>query len=275
MAIKTTKVRRVRHYYDEAEPSVRYPSVTGIIDMLPKPWLQYWAAGMTAELAVDSLAILSDMAERDRAGAIAYLRGASSRYTKQRAGIGSEAHDLFERMIRGQAVGRVHPDMEPYRRGFAQFLEEVQPELVRAEDVAWSDTHRYAGSFDAILRIRLGDDGKHNPAGDEHTVIVDWKTSASLHSEVALQISAYAHAEYVISPDGTRSMMPACEAGAALHITPDGWEFVPVEIGSEVFDHFVSLRHTFDWTRSVSDNVLGDPIALSPQAFVTGTERRG
>ncbi|MFD8955708.1 hypothetical protein ACFV0W_01940 [Streptomyces anulatus] len=259
----------------DPETAIKYPGVTSIIAMLPKPFLVWWAARMTAEAAVSNLPAVASIAERDEAGAVDYLRNAHSRYTKLRARIGSEAHDLFERMARGEAIGRVHPDLEPYREGFAEFLDVVRPELVRAEDIAWSDSHGYAGSFDAILRVRLGEDGKpDHQAGEWHLLIVDWKTSKSTYPDVALQMAAYAHADKIVAPDGTSEPMPEFDGAAVLHITPDGWAFKPVRIDPEVFDIFLTLRKVFTWDRDISKTVIGRAIAESARRLITGTQRR-
>ncbi|OKI71406.1 hypothetical protein [Streptomyces sp. MJM1172] len=276
-----TKQRSGFRFYENQETSESVPGVTSVCGMLNKPFLPRWSANMAAELAVDSLDYLSAMAERDREGAIKYVAGASYRYTKSRADIGSKAHDLFERMIRGEGrltvrdslggfVVRVHPDLEPYRANFADFLEVVKPVLVRAEDVAWSDTHKYAGSFDALLSI-LDEDGQRV------TVIADWKTGKNTYPEVALQMAAYGFADRLIDPEGNSVPMPKIDAAAVLHITPDQWSFKPVRFDAEVFEHFVTLRKTFDWDREVSKTVLGKPFASGPAeygALVTGTQRR-
>lgn len=275
MNIDTTKGKGPRFYFDTAFPAIKYPGVTSIVGMLPKPFLQFWSAKMAAELAVDSLDFIEGIHKRGgRDAAVQYVSGAARRYTKERSDIGSEAHDMFERMIRGERVGYVARDMAPYQRHFAEFLDVVQPELVRAEDVAWSDTHRYAGSFDAMLRLRLDENGKPDPAGEEALVIADWKTSKSTYADVALQMSAYAHADKVIAPDGTETPMPEFDGAVVLHITPEQWAFKPVQISEPVFSHFLHLRATFDWDRDVSKNVIGDPIASSTNDLVTGTQRR-
>jgi len=273
--IDTTKGKGPRFYFDTERPEVKYPGVTSIVSMLPKPFLQFWSAKMAAELAVDSHGFIQEILARGgRAAAVQYVSGAASRYTKVRSEIGSEAHDMFERMIHGEDVRRVSRDMEPYKRHFAEFLDVVQPELVRAEQVAWSDTHKYAGSFDAILRVRLDDKGKPDPHGEVAQVMVDWKTSKSTYPEVALQMAAYANAETVVSPDGVAEPMPEFDGAAVLHITPDQWAFKPVQIAEPVFEHFLHLRASFDWDREVSKRVLGDPIAQSTGGLVTGTARR-
>lgn len=265
-----------RFYLDADLPEVRLPGVTSILSMLPKPFLMYWSAKLTAELAVDSLPFVQHMAERDRQGAIDYLKGASRRYTKIRADVGSKAHDLFERMIRGEEVGKVHPDLEPYRVMFADFLATVNPELVRAEDVAWSDRHGYAGSFDAILRVWLSDDRRPTPdrSGTPVLLMVDWKTSADTYPEVALQMAAYAHADRIIGPDGSSEPMPDVDGAAVLHITPEQWGLKPVRIDRDVFDVFLVLRRVFAWDRETSKTVIGKALAASSKRLVTGTQRR-
>jgi hypothetical protein len=274
VAIRTLKKSGARFYFNEAAPEIKYPGVTSIVGMLPKPFLQRWNANMAADLAVDSLDYLKEMAARDRDGAKKYIAGAAYRYTMQRARIGTQAHDLFERMIRGQHVGTVHPDMRSYQRHFAEFLDRVQPELVRAEDVAWSATHEYAGSFDAMLRLKLDDQGKPDPTGDSGLVIADWKTSKGTYPDVALQMSAYANADEVVSPDGAREAMPVFDGAVVLHITDTAWEFLPVRIDGDVFSHFLHLRQTFEWDRSVSKTVLGSSIADKADILITGTQRR-
>jgi hypothetical protein len=276
MAIKTTEGKGPRFYFDTDNPAVKLPGVTSIVGMLPKPFLTFWAAKMAAELAVDSIEFIQQMLDRGgRAGAVQYVSGASRRYTKERSDIGSEAHDLFERMIRGERVGYVSRDMDPYKRHFGEFLDAVQPELVRAEDVAWSDTHQYAGSFDGILRIRLDENGKPDPAGEPALVIADWKTGKNTYPDVALQMSAYAHADKVIAPDGTEEPMPDFDGAVVLHITPDVCAFKPVRIDkADVFAQFLHLRETFEWDRRVSKTVLGDPIWSAGDDLVTGTQRR-
>lgn len=278
--IKTVQRGGSRFYYRADKPDVKAPGVTSVIGMLAKPFLAPWNAKLTAELAADMAPELPRMVERDKAGTVDYLKGAARRYTSLRSRIGSEAHDLFERMIRGDQLGRVHPDLEPYRTNFAEFLAEVNPELVHAEDVAWSDTHDYAGSFDAILRVWLDPEADvptvtPDRSGEPALLMVDWKTSKDTHAEVALQMSAYSNADYILTTDGAQIPMPALDGAAVLHITPDQWSFIPVRIDRDVFEFFLALRRVFTWDREVNKTVLGRALAKSAAKLVTGTQRRG
>jgi hypothetical protein len=274
--VKTVQRGGSRFYVDASRPEIKHPGVTSVIGMLPKPFLAPWNAKLTAELAVDSIDFVSRMAERDRQGAVDYLKGAARRYTTMRADVGSKAHDLFERMMRGEYVGRVHPDMEPYRAHFAEFLRDVNPEMVRAEDIAWSDTHGYAGSFDVILRVWLDDEGNVTPdrSGTPVLLMADWKTSKDIHAEVALQLAAYARADFIVLPDGAHVPMPEVDGAAVLHVTPEGWSFRSIRIDDDVFDLFLTLRKVFTWDRETNKTVIGRALAKSVKRLVTGTERR-
>jgi hypothetical protein len=180
-------------------------------------------------------------------------------------------------MMRGERITRVSPDLEPYRLNFQDFLNTVNPELVSAEDVMWSDAHEYAGSSDVVMNVWLDEHNRPDPnrkRGERVLCIGDWKTSKDLHAEVALQLSAYAHADRLVTPDGVSHPMPEIEAGVALHITEDAWEFRPVSIGPEVFEVFLALRRLFDWDRTGQRVVLGKAIASGAPVLVTGTQRR-
>lgn len=278
MGIRTVRKSGARFYVNPAT-RIMYPGVTSVLGMQPKTFLGYWRSKMTAELAVKSFPFLQEMVETaGEEAAIAYLKGAADRYTKARASIGSEAHDVFERLIRGEDVGRQRQDLEPYRLNFLEFLEVVKPELVSAEDIAWSDTHQYAGSYDVIMRVLLSVDASGNlyadpENGQPYLIIGDWKTSKDTYPDVALQMSAYAHADKLIAPDGTERAVPEFDGAAVLHITDKTWSFKPVNAGAEVFGYFLALRKSFDWERGLAKDVIGRPIA-SGGRMVTGTERR-
>jgi hypothetical protein len=280
MAVQTVERKSTgRLYFDTDDPDTKLPGVTSVIDMKEMAFLRWWYAKEAAKLAVDSLDFVQRMAENDRDGAIAYLAGAAPRYTDTRSKIGSDAHDMFERMIRGEDAGRITSDMVPYRRQFRDFIRTCNPELVYAEDVAWSDTHGYAGSFDAMLRIWLdvnGDvDPMRRPTSTPVFTIDDWKTSKDPHAEVSLQLTAYSRADHIRHADGTRSPMPAIDRGFCLHLTPEQWSLIPAEISDDAFDVFLALLRVYRWDREEQRNALGKPIAGSARKVITGTQRRG
>ncbi|WP_458085793.1 hypothetical protein [Streptomyces malaysiensis] len=291
MAIRTTYQGGSRFYVNPAT-KVKYPGVTSVIGMIPKQdFLAPWNAKMAAERAVDSLPFIQQMvATAGRDAAVEYIKGAARAYTKVRSDIGSNAHDMFERMIRGEGglterdangdfLVPVHPDMVDYRANFAEFLAVVKPQFAGAEDIAWSERHEYAGSFDIIMVVMLSLDAfgrlrVDHENGTPHLLLGDWKTSAKTYTDVALQLAAYRYADYIVDADGNRRDMPEFDGACVLHITPDAWEFIPVVTDEEVFSYFLSLRKTFRWVKEVSKTVLGTPLAKGGK-LVSGTQRRG
>lgn len=262
--VNTIKRGGSRFYIDPADGQIKVPGVTSVVGMLPKDFLTFWAAKESAEAAVTNWDIVSKLVERDPAGAIDYLKNAHRRKSKAASDLGSAAHDLFERQARGDVINlrHVHQDIKPHVRFFDEFLQAVQPEFLHLEETVWSDEHHYAGSFDAIARI------------DGETVIVDWKTSKAVYDSVALQLSAYRYANRIIlSETGESIDVPAMDGGAVLHVRPEGWSFVPVACGEDVYRAFLALRSVFDWEGGGKRGVVGKPIASGGE-HQTGTQRR-
>jgi hypothetical protein len=238
------------------------PGVTSVVGMLPKPFLTRWAAKSVAEYATDNLGAVVGLAMADRAGTVDLLKGAPWRDTRQAADTGTAVHNLFERLADGENVGRVHPDLKPYADHFADFLQEFQPTFLFQEETVWSDEHLYAGSFDALAEVQ----------GER--VWIDYKTTRSgVHEEVALQLSAYAHADFILRPDGSKVPLPKATAGAVVHVRPEGWSLTPVRVDDAVFEHFLHLRKTFDWVQEVSKTVLGAPMNANPSTTTKGRIR--
>ncbi|WP_425837377.1 hypothetical protein [Streptomyces fractus] len=262
--VSTIKRGDSRFYVDPEDGSIKVPGVTSVGSMLPKDFLTFWAAKEAAEAAVNNWDIVSQLVQRDPKGAVDYLKGAHRRKSKAAADLGSAAHDYFERLARGETVNdrHVHVDVKPHVRHFREFLEQVQPEFLFLEETVWSDTDKYAGSFDAIAKV------------DGEIVILDWKTSKSIYDSVALQLSAYRFADRIIIAETGESVpVPEIVGGGALHVRPEGWALHPVQCDEEVFKTFNHLRGVFDWEKGGKRGVIGKPIA-SGGAFVTGTQRR-
>ena len=246
--VSTVKRGGARFYVDPSSGD-KVPGVTSVLNQLPKPFLQYWAAKVVAETAVDNLGGWVNLAMNgDRDGAIDYLKRAPGRNTGRAADMGTEAHDIMERMARGEGPGRVAPDMRWAVDNFSEFLDAFQPEFLHLEETVWSESPGYAGSFDAIAKV-----------GDE-TLILDWKTTRSgVHAEVALQMCAYANADYIMAPDGEHMPLPAIDGAAVFHTRPDGegWKVVPAAIDADILlPIFHALLATMQWS-TISKQVLG------------------
>lgn len=265
MAGLSTIKRQDTRFYVHPETNEKVPGVTSVLNMIPKPFLQFWAAKMTAEWCADNAgAFLQLLINGERQAAVDMAKGSSRRSTKDAANVGTLVHDYFELYARGTPPKRPHPDVLPFVKHIEEFHNKYQPEYLHIEDAVWSDEHRYAGSFDWIAKI------------EGEIVMGDTKTTRSgVHEEVALQLSAYANADRIVQQDGTVAPMPAIQAGAVFHLRPEGWKLVPVRIDESVFSYFVVLRQVFDWVNDISKSVLGAPAYDSQATESTGSKRRG
>lgn len=255
--IQTFKRGGSRFYVHPDKQFGSVPGVTSIIDMLPKPFLKFWAAKLVAETAVEQPGWISMAMNGDKDGAIDYLKRAPVRNTGRAADMGTEAHDVWEQMARGEKIGRQHPDMMPFVRGFERFQAEYEPEFLHLEETIWSETHGYAGSFDWIARIRA----ELLDQEEDAIVMGDNKTTRSgVHAEVALQLNAYANGDYILNPDGSKTDLPKVNAAAVFHCRPDGWQLVPVRIGEDIFELFLSLIPITRWEKEIKPTALADAI---------------
>jgi len=257
--IKTFKKGGSRFYVHPDKTFGSVPGVTSVLNMIPKDFLKWWAAKMSAEFAVDNASSWIGMAMNgNRQAAIDVIKRAHLRNTDEAAQFGTDAHDVWERMARGEKLGRQHPGMEPFVRGFSEWLEMYEPEFLHLEATVWSETYGYAGSFDGAARI----DGDRLGQEEDAIVILDWKTTRSgVHAEVGLQLNAYANADYIIHPDGSKEDLPEFNAAAVFHGRPEGWQFVPVRLGDDIFDIFKALLLAMPWEKEIKPTILAAPIA--------------
>jgi len=238
-------------YYIHPKTGDKVPGVTSVLGMLPKPFLKAWASKVVAETAVAMAPSLVQMSASDPAGAIDYLKRAPGRSTQGAADIGTAAHSVFEAMSLGESVGQLSEALLPFQKHFQDFLDTVQPTYLRTEETVWSETHGYAGSFDAFAEIQ------------GQRCWVDNKTTKSgVHAEVALQLSAYKNADYMLDGDtGEQLLQPQADRGVVVHVRPEGWALYEVPVTDEVFAHFLDLRRVFTWDTTTSKAVVGKPVA--------------
>jgi hypothetical protein len=230
-----------------------YPSVTAVLaGGIPKPGLSRWAAGQAAAYAV---ANLSRLAALPADQAAAEIRRAPWQARNHAAGLGDLVHAQIEAHVTGQACPPV-PDEHAEQvlallDGFARFERDHRPDWLAAEQTVFSDTHGYAGTFDLLSRL----DGQPGVA------LLDVKTGGRIYPEVAVQLAAYAHADFIGHPDGTTSILPAISSGLVLHLRPGGYELHPVPIDEEVFAAFLAALGVFRWASERAPGILPQPAA--------------
>lgn len=265
----TTVSRGGSRFYIHPESKAKAVGVTSVVGMLPKDFLRYWASKVVAETAVENIGTVVGLAIKDPKGAVDYLKRAPGRDTSGAADTGDEVHKLAERMAQGEKIGRVHPDLAGFVKGYKAFLAKYRPTFHHLETTVWSHRYGYAGSFDALATIHHDDFGT-----DPVTLILDNKTTRSgVHAEVAIQLAAYANADVILHPDGTEEPMPHIDGGGVVWLRPDEWGFYPIAIhgglpvegleGTDTlspFDIFLALRRVMFWDRELSKVVLGSAL---------------
>lgn len=251
--------RQGSRLYVHPDTAEKVPGVTSVLNMLPKGFLKFWAAKAVATAAVENLGeVVGITLKAGPDAAVDFLKRAPDRDVRKAADRGTEVHELFERMAKGEDPGRVHPDFEPYVAIFKGFEAQFKPEFLYLEGTVWSETHGYAGSFDFIAWVTDTD------AEDERILVIgDWKTTRSgVHEEVALQLTAYAHADYIVTPDGQKVDIPPVTAGIVVHARPEGGKVVPARIDSELFETFIALQKVWEWDREGKKTVLGREVPI-------------
>ena len=141
--------------------------------------------------------------------------------------------------------------MVGFTETYKKFISDFDVGFLEVEATAWSDTHNYAGTLDAIILI------------EDESVLIDVKTGASgIWPDVALQLCAYARADCLLAPNGERRPLPQIDAAAALHLRPDGYQLKPIRIGDDVFETFLALAQVASWERETSKSVVGKSPVL-------------
>ncbi len=259
-----------------SDEPIKFVSVTALTSLLPQPWMEAYSSKHAAECAFNEQDAYRDLATKDER--IAYVKGASKRYSRAAADRGTNIHAHVEKYNLGI---RMDPWPLPVRasmRQYEHFVETVKPRVEAAECkcyhrgdrpwVSWSDGPlRYAGTTDLICEI------------DGRLAILDVKTGKSVHEDAALQINAYAHADFLIAdpnhPDAVQVTpargrrwyewrgkpedeipMPDIQAGYVLHLRDDGWALHEVPISDELYEMFLSLFSVERWERELKKGVL-------------------
>ena len=248
--------RDERHGYrwsDGITATETLPSVTTIMGVLDKSGpLIGWAQRIVAEAAVDNAGMLPQWLEiGGRDGAISLLKKAATTKRDVAADIGTRVHALAESVARGIPVELTEQE-RPYLSAYQRFLDEWQPRYLAAEEMVVSLVHGYGGTFDAIVEM----------AGD--TWMLDTKTSKGTYPETALQLAAYAGADFIGRPgDSQRYSIPPCTAFGVLHLRPDNggvYEVIPYDVTPYTFSAFLWARRLYEWRETEATKVMGQPL---------------
>lgn len=262
----TTNRGRTYKWRDE-----EFTSVTTILNGgIPKPALKAWGEKLVAQTAVAKRDVWDGMTNDE---AIDWLKRAPFRETDRAAVQGTDIHDWCEKYVLGAglAVEDLAADdpKRGYLDGFLSFLAEWKPRFEMTEATVYNRRWGYAGTLDFLAYLDINHlvgqeclPGWLNgdvPDG-EALVLGDYKTGKGVYGEVACQLSAYRHAEFIGLPDGTEHPMPQVAACVVLHLTPKGYELIPVRAGEVELRSFLYAQQIREFDQVIAKNVLGAPL---------------
>jgi hypothetical protein len=256
------------HYYIDTETGVRIPGVTSIIsDGLPKPALINWAATATVDYAIDHWNELGQLSVSARAKK---LNGSRYESRDAAANRGTQIHALAERLVTGERVS-IPEGLEGYVESYTRFLDDFDVRPVLVERTVWNPEDDYCGTFDLVADLLNVDGmfasdpwGGAGPVPERLRWLLDIKSNRSgIFGETALQLAPYRYAPYVLPVDSEDEAdmedMPTIDATGAVHVTPDGYELVPVEAGQLQYRQFLSVKEVARFG-ATSRDLIGAPI---------------
>ena len=173
-----------RTYTIPSRPGSTYPSVTSIIgrgDQYPQRWEQYPLATKRGQIVHQRIAMHLAHSRRAR-------------------------NEPFDGVSLEQ-----FEEAAPYVQAAINFIADHVKEIVYVEQTVYNDTHGYAGTVDLICR--LNDD-------DNRLAVIDWKTG-SIRPSHAMQLAAYAHAEWTYSADRWPECLPPSNVRLAVQLRDD------------------------------------------------------
>jgi hypothetical protein len=232
---------KVQHSY-YLDGAIKLPGVTTILGAMDKgEALHYWASKMGGREGFynhEELAQLPEEARDIRLGR------AHAKARDEAALRGTQFHDFAQRLAVGnpvswQEVKDTDTDLLRMLVWARDFLDSYQFKPLLTETVVWSLQHRYAGTLDLVAV---------SPLFPGRVFLMDWKTGG-VYREAALQLAAYANADYYVSASGEDG--PMGELGITDHVVlkVDQVEQrvvpVPLANGPEVFDYFRTVQAAY------------------------------
>ncbi|GAA1701276.1 hypothetical protein [Fodinicola feengrottensis] len=249
-------------YAEDSVTGKRIPGVTSIGGLISKDFLQRWSANKASEYAVDHIdEIVRLLVDGKFVEAENRIGGAAYRETSAAAQLGTKVHKMYERLADGEEVGWVPEQMAPFLGNWEQFIAEYHPTFVDQEFSVWNPELGYFGTADWCAVI------------DGQLVLGDTKAGNGVYDTVALQLSAYRYAPYILrTVDGETVVEDnrEYEATVVLHTRPEGWALHPINTGPEVFSVFKALAtevmpwHGWKGVRGLGKDAINAPVNQSP-----------
>jgi hypothetical protein len=241
------------------------PSVTSTRRMLGMPFnLHQWTLSKVVDRAVDDaeqVILLRDRAptstrERKtaanaRSEARRWVRAASTEERDSAADRGTAVHEAIANGLSPEDPS-LDPEVKVRLIRYHQFLRETGATVIWKEKQVFNLTYGYAGSGDLLVLL----DGDY--------WMIDTKTSTGVYVDHALQVIAYATAEFVGENDvvdeaATIALRKVTRMGV-LHLMPDAWELVEFTASPRLVEAF---RLSVKVAMFFNDHPTVDPLVHS------------
>ncbi len=237
---------------DGTAPVTGLPSVTTVIRVLDKSGpLVGWAKRETAACAVRNLDVLLRMREAGGdAAAVNWLKQIPDYQRDTAADIGSRVHRLVEQLATGTEP-EVTDEEAPFVAAYRGFLSAYRPRFLAVEEMVVSLRHGYGGTLDAIAVI-----------GGARW-LREGKTGTGVYAETALQLAAYAAADFIGRPgDPRRYRLPRVTRFGVVHVRPEGARLVEFHVDRGTRAAFLEARRLYGWQTGPGRSVMGGPVPV-------------
>lgn len=230
------------------------PGVTTLIKGgLPAPALMYWSARTVAEWVADNESSLEQLRAMGRGPMVQALKEVPWEKRDTAAVRGTDVHDLAEKLIHGVEVD-VPEHLDGYVQACVDFMDQWKPTPIVVERPLAHRAHWWAGKPDIFASLP-----------DGRVILFDYKTSASgIWPETAFQLAAYSHAEFYVDTDGAEQPIPKVDLCAAVHLTPGGYEVVPVKADDDTYKEFRHIAFVAEAAKRAKGSRTEQGYVLQP-----------
>ena len=160
---------------------------------------------------------------------------------------GTQVHNAIEEFLKGNEIqwidewgnAKFQIDVWKMILRFADFWNQVKPELISAEYHLFSDKYEYAGTADLVVRI------------NDELWLLDIKTSNSLHTSYDLQLAAYTqawnetHTEAITRTGIIWLKASTRKEGKEGQMQGKGWQVKIVDDIEKNFEMFTKIQDIF------------------------------
>jgi len=215
--------------------------------MLGKPFLIGWAKKVTAQAAARDVKLLATLVERGGESAAAAWLKEIPDFERDTAGkMGTAVHILAEAIARKQPVV-VTEAQQPFVDRYVEWLAKHKPKFKNVEFMVYSASHLYGGTADAVVEL------------NGELWLIDYKTGKDAYTDTALQLAAYAFADWAGKPgDPRKYAIPKVTRFGVLHIRPDHADLIPYSVTAAEYEAFLACRRLFDWKKYREPIVKGE-----------------